>query len=117
MQIHTDIHTSKHTQTKKQNPRKHKIVIHSTQVKDYLDQEKNDEKMDMRQKKSTKSPLNSNLFFLYYVEWNPLLSVAHLPTETSKEKAELSFTNSCQLERVSWFVIDFTLSELGPCLT
>lgn len=51
MQIHTDIHTSKHTQTKKQNPRKHKIVIHSTQVKDHLDQEKNDEKMDMRQKK------------------------------------------------------------------
>lgn len=50
MQIHTDIHTSKHTQTKKQNPRKHKIVIHSTQVKDHLDQEKNDEKIDMRQK-------------------------------------------------------------------
>lgn len=37
------------------------IVIHSTQVKDHLDQEKNAEKMNMGQKKkSTKGPLNSN---------------------------------------------------------
>lgn len=115
-QIHTDTHTSKHTQTKKQHPWKHKIVIHSTQVKDHLDQEKNDEKIDMRQK---------NLQKVHWIKicssptmWNetPLLSVAHLPTETSSEKTELSFTNSCQLERVSWFVIDFTLSELGPYL-